>query len=113
MKNPTGRASRGPFRVAFVPLNRDDGQGTAEVGYAVGRRCGNAVVRNHLRRRLREAVRQECPDLSPGAYLVSAAPSATTLAYRQLATAVCEAMQDAARRGGAQAGPTAADRSDG
>lgn len=38
------------------------GEGEAGVGYAVGKRIGNAVVRNRVRRRLRAAVAQATAD---------------------------------------------------
>jgi ribonuclease P protein component len=44
--------------------------GTVRLGVAVGRRFGGAVVRNRLRRRLREAVRAERGRLSQGVDLV-------------------------------------------
>ncbi len=40
------------------------------LGVSVGKRVGNAVVRNRVRRRLREAVRLRRPDLRPGHDLV-------------------------------------------
>lgn len=43
---------------SFVALWRPSA-GPGKVGFAVGRRLGQAVVRNRARRRLREAYRQE------------------------------------------------------
>src|SRR5215831_11458571 len=63
----------GPVRVRSAPHRA----GPPAVGYAVGRRAGNAVDRNRLRRRLREAVRTHADLLEPDtAYLVDADPSA-------------------------------------
>lgn len=42
-------------------------------GFSVGKRLGNAVVRNRVRRRLREAVRQQWQDVAPGWDVVFAA----------------------------------------
>lgn len=43
------------------------------VGFAVSRRVGGAVVRNRVRRRLREALRQELQGVRPGTDVVLAA----------------------------------------
>ena len=93
LRRPAGRASVGPVRVSWVPV----GQPTALVGYAIGRRCGTAVRRNRLRRRLREAVRRT--ELVPGAYLVSVDPSAIDLGFPGLVATVGSAMTKAATRG--------------
>jgi ribonuclease P protein component len=45
---------------------------------------GNAVTRNRLRRRLREAARQAA--LPPGAFLVRARPEAAQIAFSELVT---------------------------
>lgn len=80
------RGAKGPVRAAFVlpepqtsfPL----------VGYAISRRCGSAVVRNRLRRRMRAAAAAAAPELRCGAYLVSSRPEAVSLGYEELAAAV-------------------------
>lgn len=76
------RGRRGPVTVTYLPAG--DG---VRVAYAVGRRVGPAVVRNRVRRRLREAVRsldRASGGLPPGAYLVSVRPAAATLSYADL-----------------------------
>jgi ribonuclease P protein component len=72
------RASSGPVRASFVPAE-DGAPGVfPQVGYAIGRHCGSAVVRNSLRRRAREVVRAEAPTLPRGTYLLRVAPAAVT-----------------------------------
>ena len=44
--------------------------GSARIGIITSRRVGGAVERNRVRRRLREIVRAERENLSPGAWLV-------------------------------------------
>jgi ribonuclease P protein component len=58
------------------------------VAFAVGRRAGNAVTRNRIRRRLRAVMRELAsePDapVRSGAYLIGADASAATLPYQEL-----------------------------
>ena len=87
----------GPVRIRSVPY-RGRGLGAAEPGppavaYAVGRRAGNAVARNRLRRRLRAAVQEHGDLLVPDtAYLVGADPSAVSMSYAALAEALARAL---------------------
>jgi ribonuclease P protein component len=60
----------GPFTLSWLPAV--PGQPPA-LAFAIGKRVGNAVVRNRLRRRLREAARQ-LVTLPPGTYLIRARP---------------------------------------
>ncbi len=58
----------------------------ARVAFSVGKRVGNAVVRNRVKRRLREAVRRLLADVLPGWDLVLAGkPAAAQAEYAALA----------------------------
>ncbi|MGZ0178631.1 MAG: ribonuclease P protein component [Acidimicrobiales bacterium] len=41
-----------------------------QIGYAIGKKVGNAVVRNRIRRRLRPIIVAEAHHLPPGIYLI-------------------------------------------
>ena len=56
-----------PLLVLYVAPN--DGEAT-RLGISVGKRVGKAVVRNGVKRRVREAVRSRLSDLAPGHDLV-------------------------------------------
>jgi ribonuclease P protein component len=63
--------------------------GPTRAGFVVGRRTGKAVVRNRVKRRLREAVRALYSRLAPGTDLVwIARPPSATADYATLAGAV-------------------------
>jgi ribonuclease P protein component len=66
------------------------------VAYAVGKQVGGAVARNRLRRRLRAVVREIAPELSSGAYLVTAGREAAGISHEELKTQVTAAMTAAA-----------------
>jgi ribonuclease P protein component len=76
------RARRGPMTVTHVPRGRE-----VRVAYAIGRKVGPAVVRNRLRRRLREAVREldrSGGGLATGDYLIALRPEAAAATYADL-----------------------------
>ena len=74
------------------------------VAYALGRSTGPAVVRNRLRRQLRNIVRPAGPRLSPGWYLIGADSRATTMTFAELSSQTDEllrrALETAERRMG-------------
>ena len=95
-----GRASTPHFTVY-----RDDrAPGRAKVGVSVGRRVGNAVVRNRLKRLLREFCRRNpsvFPDGSRTAIVARKAPEAP-----KLTDISAELLPAIARRWGRKEGPT-------
>ena len=83
------RARSGPVTVTWLP---DDRSAPPRVAYAIGRRVGNAVARNRLRRRLRHVVGSLAPTMAPGAYLVGAGPGASRLSPGELRASVSSAL---------------------
>lgn len=60
------RKPRGPLVVVGLPNQT----GESRLGLSVGRRVGDAVTRNRIKRRIREAFRLMRPDMPPGYDLV-------------------------------------------
>lgn len=56
-----------------------------KVGFSISKKIGNAVMRNLVKRRLRECFRPYLPLLRPGWYVVVARPGAAQAAYTDLA----------------------------
>ena len=54
------------------------------IGFSVSKKVGSAVVRNLVKRRLRECIRPLLPSLKSGLYVVIAHPSAAGRTYSQL-----------------------------
>lgn len=98
LRRAGARGASGPVRVSFVPPETGATKLFPQVGYAVGRRCGGAVVRNRLRRRAREVVRVEAATLPRGSYLVRLEPGAVGLARADLRADIARALRRAARR---------------
>ncbi|HZU74057.1 MAG TPA: ribonuclease P protein component [Acidimicrobiales bacterium] len=90
LRRAGARVRRGPVTVTFVSSGQSE---PPKVAYAVGRKVGTAVRRNRLRRRLRAVVADLAPEMRPGAYLLSAAPEAAEVPFRELRAAVAEAVR--------------------
>ena len=76
------RARRGSLVVSFASAGEGAG---ARAGVVAGRRVGPAVVRNRVKRRLRELLRLQLDSLSPDSMVVvRALPGAAGASYPQL-----------------------------
>ena len=78
-----GFARRGKLLMLnVVPVGSSD---PCRVGFVTSRRVGGAVVRNRIRRRMREIVRQHQDDLRPNFWIVLVARrDAANASYQQL-----------------------------
>lgn len=86
-----GRQYRGRLLVLRV---LETGQPLSRFGFSVGRAVGNAVARNRIKRRLREAVRSL--PVAPGWDVVlNARRGVAEATYTQLRTEVCQLMSQA------------------
>lgn len=84
------RASRDGITVHAV--TRSDPGFRSRLGLAVGSKCGGAVTRNRIKRRLREAFRAAAP-ASGWDVVISARPAAAGASYQELEKAVSEALR--------------------
>jgi ribonuclease P protein component len=67
-------------------LSLDDRAGSVRVAFSIGRPVGNAVVRNRVRRRLREILRSvdASAPLPTGRYLILVSPGAASSTFEEL-----------------------------
>ena len=71
-------ASGKMIRLHYVKARR------TQVGFSVSRQVGGAVVRNRVKRRLRESFRSLIPQLKGGHYVFTANPQAAHASYQEL-----------------------------
>lgn len=101
IRNSGKGGASGPIRVKFVA---DTDWPQPRFAYAVGKKLGNAVVRNRIRRRLRAIAVEMGPNLPTGAYLVSPATSAVDLKFDELRMVMAQALKNATGLGGLPSG---------
>jgi ribonuclease P protein component len=99
LQRSRARASCGPVRATFVPVAPGVAGIYPQVGYAIGKHCGNAVVRNSLRRRMRESVREVAATLPRGTYLLRVEPAAARTEPALFVTQVKEVLARASHAG--------------
>jgi ribonuclease P protein component len=94
-----GERRKGPFFLLEV-LDRGSGDEAPRVGYTVTRRQGNAVERNRIRRRLKEAVRLRAGfDMKAGHdYVVVGRRDALTAPFAELARSLAARVGEPAAR---------------
>ena len=81
-----GRSAGSPLVALYVLPVRSPG---VRVGFSVSKKVGKATVRNRVKRRMREAVRQQLPHIRPGQDLVFIArPASAEVPYGEIADAV-------------------------
>jgi ribonuclease P protein component len=85
------RVRRGPVVVHSLSTG---GDAPARAGVVVGRKVGTAVVRNRVRRRLREQVRTRLAGVAPGTLIVvRALPEAAAASSAELGAALESALR--------------------
>ena len=95
LRNSPLRGRSGPIQVTFVPSDGDD---TARVAFAISKKCGGAVQRNLIRRRLRSAAGEILVDHPPGSYLVRTGPEAGDSSYQELFESLSEGLEKVSRK---------------
>lgn len=69
----------------YAPHPAPTANDVCQIGYAIGKNIGSAVVRNRIRRRLRPLIAAEAANLAPGIYLLGVKNDrAALIAYDEL-----------------------------
>jgi ribonuclease P protein component len=91
------RLGRRRHTAHLVVIRRPSAAATSRLGVTVSRRVGNAVVRNRVKRLVRELFRQRRAELTPAHdLLVIAKPGADSLTYAQAAIELSHALHPSA-----------------
>jgi ribonuclease P protein component len=103
-------AMRAPGRAFVLQARRRADQGQVRIGFTVSRQVGNAVERNRVRRRLRDAVRRAGGRLHPGHdYVLVGRRAALELPFgeimQELDSALCQIHAGEGQQSGAVRGP--------
>jgi ribonuclease P protein component len=98
LQRSRSRASSGPVRAVFAPAGEREPGVFPQVGFAIGKDCGGAVVRKTLRRRVRAVAQQCAPELPRGRYLIRLSPEATAVPPAALRTHTAEALRRASAK---------------
>ncbi len=94
-----GRGARRRGRYLVVIARRREVEGPTRLGVTVSRKVGGAVVRNRIKRRIREAFRQRQRELPPGFDLVVVAKrEAAEASFRQIEGELLGAARALARK---------------
>jgi ribonuclease P protein component len=90
----TGRRVASASFVILVAASRREGTPSSRLGTTVSRKVGNAVVRNRVKRAIREWFRQHRSQLPPAIdMVVIARPPAAALSGQEISTDLCEQLQ--------------------
>jgi ribonuclease P protein component len=103
-------AMRAPGRAFVLQARRRADEGQVRVGFTVSRQVGNAVERNRVRRRLRDAVRRADGRLRPGHdYVLVGRRAALELPFdeimQELDSALCQIHAGEGQESGDVPGP--------
>ena len=90
LRRPTGRGRSGPISVLYAAVPAPDGR--PQAAFAVSKRCGGAVDRNLIRRRLRAATELLADQMGPGAYLIRTDPEVAGLSFEQVIHSLSQAI---------------------
>jgi ribonuclease P protein component len=76
--------------VSVLPIDRS----VSRVGFAVGKKVGNAVTRNKIKRRLRAIMQSQAGHVSPGFdIIIGAKQKSVTASFKELEDDLCRVLK--------------------